>query len=1320
MSETSRRLQAFAAQLPAPPEPPPPPGWGAQFASSALRAGTSDLVGLPGTWTQGITGVTPEQNDQWRRENLLASLGSQVAGAIGPYGLATNIGLRLGARALPGLFSAERLAAAPVTVAAQRGAVAEIPFAAARTIASPILGGDVEQTALNAGLDIALGGAIGGGVGFLWGRRASNNTTNAGQEQRLAEMVPAYDMQLPAQERLKILTGLRPGAAEGPMATLVPDMEQQLRRQIRMEEPTGVPRLTIEGRSASESGDLLSDVYGSGRDVAARRIGEASTKAYRSPTEWQEALRATGLPENWETVTQFPRILEPKSEEAAKRLFARFNGNLTAAHDNWFIGRGMDPDGMFVIARRIGSGPPSINDRWFTGFTNRPSALVTDLPMMERADRLGRFFSGVDRTELNKRVADTAKVDPTSAISLYDDLEKAYPARLEQNARTTDSLRLLPEWTRNLAKEYQPGVNQLWTHAKGVIAPGQQQFNNQPLARNVLFKSAAIYDRGKERVGRVLFGESALQGRSPAAAIGLPGRGQSGGVRAAWEALEESDIQAFARTVAKIDPNGKGLKAGARGQDFETALRAALGDLSDNAQAARVGALIRAAKAANDGAFAHNNLVRQTLGMTEIKALDNRVLPHYWGGSHRWRLLNADGNTEYMAWGRTTAELNKHADDAAARLGLTKDPKGGFVSGRAEDLDEALLMRRRPRVEPTEVGDARTPEILGKQRRGVGGYMLDPDGPLPNKSELWQIIQSGVEQTEMNAADLTVKQLLGPRLADIRAAYGPDVSNQVLRRLQQMSGTQGAFSAWQNKAVEKVLGTGKNGATKLAGNLNRVESMFALTFFNFGYAAINAATPLVSLAPKLALLNTVPVENLGRYFDTMMTYGENGAQGFLNLPNPMKLMKDGWRAMRQPTQMERGMFERALREQVIAPKFIEQEVGLKSNRAVTLQRIAKGEDSLYETAMNFIETPTRVIEEMTRAHAFATGLRTGQIIGFRDEALYQFAKEISNRTMYGYATQDRANLFQGPLGNVAGLFKNWMLHHIGDWSAYAGEAVRRGNFKPLLWVGTSTAALGGLGALPFVQGLDRFQRWTGDAGVMQSMYSAMNGEQDPWLADAAFYGVPGLFGTSLQGTASAPFADPTRDIAFMFNVAALNRAQAIGQLGAEAINTWRGVGGNPLQNERVWDRMWYAMTPRTMYRAMAQVEDGALKALRNGAPIYEGITFDEYFRNTFGFTPTVIARAWEANSRAWENRDRMARATGRYGEMLAQGIVQGNQRMVNDAIANATLAGVDLSRVMQSAQTRVRTNALPSVPMEYVRDPDSLEFMNVLGLLRER
>jgi hypothetical protein len=79
--------------------------------------------------------------------------------------------------------------------------------------------------------------------------------------------------------------------------------------------------------------------------------------------------------------------------------------------------------------------------------------------------------------------------------------------------------------------------------------------------------------------------------------------------------------------------------------------------------------------------------------------------------------------------------------------------------------------------------------------------------------------------------------------------------------------------------------------------------------------------------------------------------------------------------------MERGMFERALREQVIAPKFIEQEVGQKSNRAVTMQRIAKGEDSLYETAMNFIETPTRVIEEMTRAHAFATGLRTGQIIG---------------------------------------------------------------------------------------------------------------------------------------------------------------------------------------------------------------------------------------------------------------------------------------------------------------------------------------------------
>lgn len=1318
MSDTNQRLQAFAAGLPAAAPTPVAPGWGAQFASSALRAGTSDLVGLPGTWTQGITGVTPEQNDQWRRENLLGSLGSQVLGAGGPYYFATRAGLALGARRLPGLFSAERLAAAPVTVAAQRGAVAEIPFAAARTIASPILGGDMEQTALNAGVDIALGGVLGGGVGFLWGRRASNSSVNRTQEEQLAQMVPAYDLQLPAQERLKILTGLRAGNTEGPMAQLVPDLDQQLRREIRMENPTGVPRMTIESRTPAESGDLLSDIYGSGRDVAARRFGQASARAFNSPTEWQEALRVSGLPENWETVVQFPRFLEPKSEEAAKRLFARFSGNLTAGHDNWFIGRGADPEGMFMIARRVGSGPPSVNDRWFTGFTNRPSALVTDLPMMERADRLGRFFTGVDRTEINQRIADVAKVDPNSVVSLYKELEDSFPARVAQNDRTVDSTRMLPEWVKNLAKEYQPGVNQLWTQVKGAIAPGQQQFNNQPLVRNVLFKAAAIYDRSKARAGEALFGRSVLQGRSPAAAIGLPNRGQSGGARAAWEALEEADMQALTQVMAKVDPNGIGLKAGARGQDFGDALRAALGDLSDNAQSKRIEAFIRSVKAANDAAFTHNNAVRRTLGLPEIKALDNRILPHYWGGSHRLRLLDDSGNTAYMAWGRTPAELKKHADEAAARLGLVKDPKGSFVAGRQEDLDEAIFMRRRPVREQTEVSPARTPEILAKQRTGVGGYMLDPNGPLPNKNELWQIVESGVTQTETNAADMMVKQMLGPRLADIRAAYGSEVSQQALRRLQQMSGTQGAFSAWQNKLVEKTLGTGKNGATKLAGNLNRVESMFALTFFNFGYAAINAATPLVSLAPKLALLRTVPVENLGRYFDTMMTYGENGAQGLLNLPNPMKLMKDGWRAMRQPTQMERGMFDRALREQVIAPKFIEQEIGTKSNRGVTLQRLAKGEDSLYETAMNFIETPTRVIEEMTRAHAFATGLRTGQIIGFRDEALYQFAKEVSNRTMYGYATQDRANIFQGPLGNVAGLFKNWMLHHIGDWSAYAGEAVRRGNFRPLLWVGTSTAALGGLGALPFVQGLDRFAAATGDGGIMQSLYSAMNGEQDPWLADAAFYGLPGLLGTSLQGTASAPFADPTRDIAFMFNVAAINRARAIGQLGQEVVDTWRGTGGNPLQNERVWDRMWYAMTPRTMYRAMAQVEDGALKALQNGAPIYEGISFDEYFRNVFGFTPTNIARAWEANSRAWESRDRAARATARYGEMLAQGIVQGNQRLMNEAIANAVAGGMDISRVMQSAQTRVQRNTVPALPMEYVRDPDSLEFMNVLGLLR--
>jgi hypothetical protein len=1325
------RLPGLLAQQTPLAPPPPEPSWLAQMVTSALRAGTSELVGLPGEWVRGLTGVSPEQNEEWRAENPIANIGSQLIGMLGPYGVATRAGLAIGARAFPALFSAERLAAAPVRTGALRGIVAETPFAVGRTIASPVLGGDMEATALSAGFDVATAGLLGGAMGLLWSRRGSSSGINRSQEEQLAQMVPAYNMTLPLQERLKAVLSLGDNASgEGPLARLIPDLQEQLRREIRLERPDGPIRMTFEGRTASESGDLLADIYNRStggsrpRDVQVRRFAQAGQEGFGSRAEWETALQSVGLPPNWEVAVQFPRFVIPKTEEAAKRLFSRMSSTLVQAHDGWFIGRGSDPEGMFLIARRIGSGPPSTSDRWFVGFTNRPSALVADLPMMERADRLGRFFSNLDRAEVEKRITEVTKVDPNNVLSLYKQLDELYPARIENMARDKDYMasaaRLLPESIRKLAKEYQPAVTKLWQNIKGGIAPGQFQFTNQPLARNVMFKAAAIYDYARGRAAKALYGDETLRVQSPARAIFLPKKEAVGGVRATYEALTEADIPVLARVMADVDPNGLGLRRGAKDQDFNTALREALRHATDNEQAKRIENFIRAVKAANDEALKHINRVRRALDMSEIAPLDNRILPHMWAGSHRWRLLDESGRTVYMAWGRNPAELAKNADEAAKRLGLQKDPKGGFVAGRAEDLDEALLLRRRPARKPEAVdaGQAKMPAILAKPRTGVGGYLLDPDGPLPTKAELWDIVRSGIEQTEAAAADLVVKNLLGPRLAEVRAAYGVDVSRQLLKRIQDMSGTQGEFSSWQNRVVERALGFGKNGATKLAANLNRIETMFNLTFFNFGYAALNAATPLVTLAPKLALLRTVPVENLGRYFDTLMTLTPNGGGKFLNLPSPMKLMKDGWRAIREPTALERQMFNRALKEQVIAPKFIEQEVGQKSNRGVTISRLAKGEDSLYEIAMNFIETPTRVIEEMTRAHAFGTGLRVGQLLGFRDEALYQFAKELSFRTMYGYATQDRARVFQGPIGNVAGLFKNWMLHHIGDWSAYAGEAIRRGNFKPLLWIGTATTGLAGIGGLPFISTVDLFARMAKMPGVMESMYAALNGQEDPWLADAAFYGLPGLLGISLQASASAPFNDPTRDISFLFNAAVLRRMGALAALGQEALDTWTATGGNPLQNERVWDRMWYAMTPRTIYKAMAQVEEGALRALRNGAPIYEGVTFDEYMMNVFGLTPTTIARAWEANTTLWENRDRAAAAVARLGEALAQGIMQNNQRLINQAITQSVAAGVDISRVFTSAQTRLHRGTMPSVPFEYIRDPDSARFMEVLGLLR--
>lgn len=233
---------------------------------------------------------------------------------------------------------------------------------------------------------------------------------------------------------------------------------------------------------------------------------------------------------------------------------------------------------------------------------------------------------------------------------------------------------------------------------------------------------------------------------------------------------------------------------------------------------------------------------------------------------------------------------------------------------------------------------------------------------------------------------------------------------------------------------------------------------------------------------------------------------------------------------------------------------------------------------------------------------------------------------------------------------------------------------------------------------------------------MQTLYEGVG---DTRTGDALYFGLPALLGISMQGSASAPFNDPIRDITFMANVAALDRVQKIGKLGGEAWNEWARGGNNPLGSDRFWDLAAYALGPRTAYKAFAQVEEGALRSIRNGRPIIEGISDLEAGLNMVGLTPTKIARAWEVSDSLWNDQEKRRARTSAYADVYFQAMQRGDGPTMTNTITRAVEQGVDISAVIQGALQRQRDMLLPQMPFDYLRTPEGrgMDRLRATGLL---
>jgi hypothetical protein len=181
-------------------------------------------------------------------------------------------------------------------------------------------------------------------------------------------------------------------------------------------------------------------------------------------------------------------------------------------------------------------------------------------------------------------------------------------------------------------------------------------------------------------------------------------------------------------------------------------------------------------------------------------------------------------------------------------------------------------------------------------------------------------------------------------------------------------------------------------------------------------------------------------------------------------------------------------------------------------------------------------------EELSRNAAFTAGWITARDIrGVTDpDALYQFAKQFTERTSYLYSASDRPNFFNGPIGSSMGLFKNWMMNYMASMMEYTGAGLREGTWSPLMWQTIGTGITGGLAATPLYWAANGASKMFADKSIMQMAYDDFTGQQ----ADAVMFGLPAaLTGVSLSSAMTSPGANPVRDAAQLFSLAIYDRAK---------------------------------------------------------------------------------------------------------------------------------------------------------------------------------
>ena len=684
--------------------------------------------------------------------------------------------------------------------------------------------------------------------------------------------------------------------------------------------------------------------------------------------------------------------------------------------------------------------------------------------------------------------------------------------------------------------------------------------------------------------------------------------------------------------------------------------------------------------------------IRAAVGEGPVVAMPNHyMISRFWKGD--WRVPIREGhNVVGYASGKTRKAALDEARDIVDE-GLTEGTS--WNAGRAQlagDVEsEVKLLSKLGEEDSKFFGKIWERVALKKGRptrleeRRTGAKFFAGEREIWTKDQVEKAILKQLRDYQLHNAQLGLKSLYQEELSALAMADA-ETAEALAKRVGAVFGEQGPISKSVNEVADKVLAPvlGKNSASKITNTANKYMFQWTLGFANVGYNVANALTFVQTAFPHLSFLTTAAPERLTKYYTYWPVAGEKTVDA-LGMLDMMKLTKQSFRELGKPTPMLMKHFERGAVEGVWDPKFVEAFVGESTERA-SLKKVLTGEEPFSNWLEAVATWAPGLTEKFARGHSFSLGhVFFRDVMGITDdEMLYQLTKQFVEKTQFLYSTGDRARIITGPLGSSFGLFKNWVMHQMGWMAEYTGEAVLRGNWKPLGWTMGGTAAIGGIGGLPLYGAIDEMQQHLGNDSLMVQTYD-MFGENET-MADAAFYGFPAMLGFSIQNQVAAPFADPWQDASRLMSFAWWDRMNYAGKAMGQAVDHWSATGESPIRDARTRDLMMRAFAPKTLYRSAQGIQDSTLKSMTTGYPVAKDLSLSERLLWSAGGNPTWVEQRFDVARELWKDQDARKASVTKYGKEWASLVEDQDYQGLRLLIRRAMYEGVDISSVVKSGK----------------------------------